>query len=361
MPPAGFGAVEKVWHDLAHAFARAGHDVVLIGKAAGAAGTAPRVVALRGFSATRWLAVNLALDLAYAIGAARHVERSDVIVCNSFWTPLVMRLLRRRAGPLLVHVARFPKGQMRLYRHAAIVQAVSSAVADGIASEAPELLPKLRVLPNPVDTEVFRPPREPRRYEGELVVLYVGRVHPEKGLDTLARAMRGLSGRLARVRLRIVGPWAIESGGGGDAYVESLRAEAGSTRVDFVGPVRDPHALALEYQRAHCFCYPSIAEKGEAFGLAPLEAMATAAPVVVSDLRCFADYLQPGTSGLVFDHRAADPAAPLAAALERVLTDPSFASRLGRAASERARDFALDPVAHRYLRLFAEAASAPAR
>ena len=57
LPPAGFGAVEKVWFSLANAFAECGHEVCLIGKGGGLANerrlpTGVRVVELKGFSAS---------------------------------------------------------------------------------------------------------------------------------------------------------------------------------------------------------------------------------------------------------------------------------------------------------------------
>jgi len=47
--------------------------------------------------------------------------------------------------------------------------------------------------------------------------------------------------------------------------------------IDWVGPVFDADRLARHYERATVFAYPSLAEKGEAFGVAPLEAMASGA------------------------------------------------------------------------------------
>jgi len=355
MPPAGYGAVEKVWHDLARTFAAKGHSVCLMGKG-GAPGPAGNLttVTLRGFCASRWLLLNLAMDLRYAAQVLRALPRADVIVTNSFWTPVLLTMFARRLGRVVVHVARFPQRQMGLYRRAAILQAVSTVVADEIVRQAPGLRDKVRMLPNPIDLATFHPPREARHHDGDLTVLYVGRIHPEKGLAILIRAARALMADLRGLRLRIVGPWAVDRGGGGPEYLRSLKEAAGDAPIEFVDPVRDPRALAEEYRRAHCFCYPSLAEKGEASPMAPLEAMATGLPVVVSDLKCFGDYLVPGENGLAFDHRGPAPERALAAALAQVLRDPQTALRLGRSAAERARDFDLDAVANRYLDLFAQ-------
>ena len=359
MPPAGFGAVEKVWHQLAHAFCRTGHRVTLVGKVGNEAPVTAdglAIVPMRGAAASASLAVNLLKDLRYAAAVSQRVPPSDVVVTNSFWTPILLRMPWSRRAALVVHVARFPKGQMWLYRGATLIQAVSSVVADAVAQQAPGLRDKLRVLPNPVDTAIFRPPERARdRRSGAPTVLYVGRIHPEKGLALLVRAVGELARTRPGIRLRMVGPADVGDGGGGEAYVRSLQQMAGAATLEWTGAIRDPRALAGEYQAADCFCYPSLAAHGEASPVAPLEAMATGLPVIVSDLACFRDYLEAGRTGVVFDHRGDGAVAALSLALERVLADPAAAAAMGSAAARRALDFSVEAVAQRYLRMFDEA------
>lgn len=361
LPPVGFGAVEKVWYEFAQAFARLGHEVVVMGKTSSAGDGLSNVfgiqiVPFRGFSATGRIWKDLVKDFLYAIQITRRIEPADVIVTNTFWTPVLLPLFGLRLGKIIVHVARFPKRQMWLYRGADALQAISSAVAREICRQTPCVETKVYVLPYPVDLRTYRPPPVARRYDGDLIVLYAGRVHAEKGIDLLIPALRQLLKRVPRARLRIVGPVAVGQGGGGEVYLETLRSAATGLPVEFVGPIREPAALALEYQRAHCFCYPSLAEKGEALGLSVLEAMATAVPVIVSDLACFRDFIAPGHDGLIFDHRAPAPALALAELLAQILSDPEFAFQLGRNAVGRAQEFELDRIARRYVAFFEEIA-----
>lgn len=355
LPPVGCGAVEKVWWDFARVFAGRGHDVRLLGKADARSVDAARehrvsVVALPGYRATRWLPANLALDLLYALRLRSRLGDSDVLVTNSFWLPVVLPFLPRNGRATIVHVARFPKGQMGLYRRADALQAISTAVADEIRRQSPTLRDKVAVLPYPVDVSVFRPGGRGGRSPATIV--YAGRVHPEKGLDLLLRAFARLHARMPDARLRVLGPAEPQHGGGGAGYLETLRHAAQGLPVEFAGAVRDPHALAAQYAGAGCFCYPSLAEKGEAFGLAILEAMAAGLPVVVSDLACFRDFVTPGAEGLVFDHRAPDADIRLAEALVRLLGAPGEAARMGARAAARAADFELETVAGRYLDFF---------
>jgi glycosyltransferase involved in cell wall biosynthesis len=185
-----------------------------------------------------------------------------------------------------------------------------------------------------------------------LLILYVGRIHPEKGLDILIAAFRRIHSEFPKARLRVVGPASLAAGGGGEAYLKILTSAADGLPVEFPGPISAPEVLALEYQAAHCFCYPSLAERGEALGLAALEAMATGLPVVVSDLACFRDFISPDHDGLIFNHRTATPDLALAERLAQVLGDSTGALALGSAAADTAHRFDLRNIAQNYLSFF---------
>src|SRR5690606_11158941 len=127
-------------------------------------------------------------------------------------------------------------------------------------------------------------------------LLYVSRLHPEKGVHLLVEAFVRLGEAAAGWRLALVGPHETAAGGGGEAYLERLRALAwpAAARIDFIGPIYDEAQLREQYRSASLFCYPSLAESGEALGMAPLEAMAMGAVPLLSALYCFADFLEPG-------------------------------------------------------------------
>ena len=349
-PPAGYGAVEKVWWQLAGAFTRAGHAVHMVAKERGsAAPDAPfAMTTMRGATATGWIALDLAKDFAYAMHAARALPACDVIVSNTFWLPVALRPWRGRKGRLVVHVGRFPKGQMRLYRNADLIHTVSTPVADAIRAECPPLAERVTVLGYPVDVGTFgvdgasgeRRPRE---------LLYVGRIHPEKGLHVLVEAFRATLPRCPDATLAIVGPSDERAGGGGAGYLRTLTASARGLPVAFEPPIPDESRLAVRYRQARAFCYPSLAATGETFGRSVLEAMAAGLPCIVSDLACFADFMDNGREGLVFDHRGEGAPGRLADAIVRTLTDAPFAAAASEHARARAAGYALERMAPRYL------------
>ena len=203
---------------------------------------------------------------------------------------------------------------MLLYWRADRLQAVSRAVADGIARQAPWLARKVAVIGYAIPDAYFRPPALTERGK---TILFVGRLAREKGVELLVSAFASLlqqqGASVDGWKLRIVGPHEISHGGDGAEYLNRLQglAAALGARCTFVGPMFDPAALLHEYQTGSIFVYPSLAETGEALPLAPLEAMAAGCAVIVSNLRCFDDYVEDGTSGLKFDHRSDDPPASL--------------------------------------------------
>lgn len=317
VPPLLGGAVEKIHQALGKEFARRGCSVTHISRRypglpnqEKADGVEHRRVP--GFDSPRSLAVLKVLDLFYSLRVLRVLPKADIIVTNTFWLPMLLR--SAKYGAVYVNVNRYPRGQMRFYRHAARLQAVSQVVADAIISQTPSVRHKVRVIANPLPENWCDPVpdlAQTRRRE----ILYVGRVHPEKGIRLLLDAFaRVAHGALEGWHLVIVGPAEAKMGGGGADYLTRLQKQAVPVKenVEWVGPVFNNSELKRYYDHASFFVYPSLAAQGESFGLSPLEAMARGCIPIVSDLACFRDYLQPEHNGFVFNHVAANPTDALA-------------------------------------------------
>lgn len=351
VPPLQGGAVEKLWYALGQQFAEAGHQVTHISRTW--TGLPDRDmqggvqhVRIRGFDAHSRQFVNKIRDFGYTLRAAKAIPGDiDLVVTNTFWAPIVLSWRSRMA--IYVSVERMPKGQMRFYRRAAKLRAPSSAVARAIAKELPENeAARICLIPNPLpfDTRDLSPVDWPRK---EKSILYCGRVHPEKGLHLL----RELVSKLPQDwRLDIVGPWDFQHGGGGDDYLSSLKNLLGeNAHVKFHGAVYEKSRLLDYYSRASIFVYPSVAERGEALPLAPLEAMACGCVPVVSSLECFSDYLHHGINGMSFNYCASDAGDQLAKEVLGLVSDPSVLDRLARAALAVRHSHAPDRVAQMFL------------
>ena len=356
VPPIMGGAVEKVWFALAQEFVRRGHEVVQISRLHPALPRTEEIegvkhIRISGFSQPRSMIWLKFLDLIYSWRVRRALPPADILVTNTFWLPLLIRT--RARGLVYVHVQRGPKGQMRWYAHVARLLAVSRAIADAIIAEAPQLRKKIRVIPNALPFRIEENPDIPRTK----TILYVGRIHPEKGLELFLRALSRLPDELmAQWAIKIVGSHQTGQGGGGEKFLQELqKIPAGSSlKVEWAGPIFDEKKLSAEYRSAMLFVYPSIAETGEALPVAPLEAMAYGCVPLVSNLLCFRDYIEDGVTGFIFDHRGEHAPEKLAARLTAALRlDARALLQIGAAARAKAAEFSLERVGQRYLDDFA--------
>jgi len=354
VPPVMGGAIEKSWLALAQEFVSRNHDVTIISRALPQFARHEivdgiRHLRLRGFDTPRSLLWLKILDLLYSLRVRRALPAADILVTNTFWLPLLIRDSSR--GKIYVHVGRYPKGQMPLYGKAARLQTPSSDVADAIKGETPSSAQKVIAIPYPRPQTISAgapPPLEARAK----IVLYVGRVHPEKGVHVLVEAFARLRrGEFVDWKLIIVGSTDSREGGGGDTYLRQLRQSAAVARerVVFRGPIFDVAVLEEEFRAARIFAYPSLAMRGETFGLAPLEAMTHGCAVLVSDLGCFRDFILPNETGFVFEGGAPNPADSLVVAFRDALSDPVRLERIARAGQLKSEEFSRARVADKFL------------
>ncbi len=352
VPPIMGGAVEKMWYLLGQKFAARGHEVVHISKKWA---ELPEREQMQGVTYLRVAGHNAPinpvyfkiLDGFYTLRAVRAVPSdADIVVTNTFWAPLLLPLFKK--AKIYVDVARMPKGQMRLYRTAARLRGNSTPVAAAIRQELPASQHfQVGMVPNPLP---YNATEAMELHQKGNNILFCGRIHPEKGLDLLAQAANALPDGWT---LSIVGPWQSAAGGGGAAYLAKLKVALNPDKVQFIEPIYDIEKLNVLYKAAAIFVYPSVAEKGETFGLAPLEAMAWGAVPVVSDLACFKDFIVDRENGLIFDHRQPDAQDQLAQYLLRLINDPALRHRLGEKALNVRTTHSPDSIADQFLADFA--------
>jgi len=355
VPPILGSSVEKIWFALGREFARRGHQITHISRQHSSLEREELVEGVRyiripGFDPPRSLARLKWRDLLYSRRVLKILPESDILVTNTFWLPVLTPPTKK--GRIYVHVARYPRGQMRFYGKAARLQAVSSVIRDAICNEAPKLASKVKVIPN----FVCRSSPASAGSKREKCILYVGRMHPEKGVHLLIDAFANLvSSGCSDWKLRIVGSWKVSHGGGGEQYYRALRQKSVEIDrfVEWVGPVFDADQLSAHYQQSSLFVYPSVAGRGEASPLAPLEAMAEGCPPVVSSLACFRDYIQPGGNAWVFDEHS-QAVGNLGAVLQQVVRDSAGLEQAGERAMLTAQHYSLPNIADRYLSDFQE-------
>ena len=172
-------------------------------------------------------------------------------------------------------------------------------------------------------------------------LLAIARLTEQKGLDVAVRALAELP---ADVRLAVLGE------GPERPRLEALAEELGaSDRLLLPGRVGD---VAAWLRRATLVVHPV---RWEGFGLALLEAMLAAKPVVATDVSSIPEIVVDGETGLLVP---ADDPQSLSRALLGVLQDPGRGERLGAAGRERAlREFSVDRMASGTLAVYDRALS----
>lgn len=345
VPALSGGATERSWYGLAKIFASAGHSVTFVSRAwpnLPPAGVEAGVSHIRvpGFDHSRNLSANLWLDFIWGTRVARVLPEGDVVVCNTITLPVWLRRMKPSAGKVSVMIGRSPKGQVSFYRGVARIYAPSSFMAAQITSNWASM--RTKVIGYPIDWGLHA--KSAGQLGAPVTIGFVGRLHPEKGIALLAGAACLLAARkdLPGWTLKIIGPSGVGEGGGGNDWLESLKRETAAAlgnRIEWIAPEFDPERLARLYGGMDVFCYPSVAEKGETFGVSVAEAMAARCAVVVSALGCFSDLVTDGQTGLVFDHRAQNPEQLLADRLELLIDNPGLRRDLALRGQQHARRF----------------------
>jgi len=224
---------------------------------------------------------------------------------------------------------------VRIAEEARIVAATDRLIADTVVERAHLVSHygadpgRIAVIPCGVDTELFTPgdqaaARATLGLDAGPQLLYVGRLAPIKGLETLLDGMARLHAAGSPAHLTIVGGDADEPLDGHEAELRSRLARlALGDAVTFVG-AQPQERLRTWYVAADATVLPSYYES---FGMVALEAMACGSPVVASRVGGLQTTVRHGVTGLLVpDH---DPVS-LAEALTRLLGDADLRWRLGR-------------------------------
>ena len=353
IPPIEGGSTGRIWQGLAERFARDGHHVTIVSK------EHPKQVNAEDINGVKYLRIgggdqtgNIFIDLVkdffYAIGVLPQLPNADLTIIHDFWLPALIRFRKSALGKTIVFVGRMPKGQFWLYNNIDSFVVASLAVRDKILAEQPTYRDKITLIPLPVEDIFLNTARE----SGDTFkLLYVGRLHPEKGVHLLINAFVEIHKIYPDATLDIVGPSDKKEGGAGANYLNDLLRSARDLPIKFHEPVYDLSRLKEYYKSSDVFIYPSLADEGETFGLAPLEAMAAGCVPIVSDLACFRGHVKDGVNGLTFRHNGEDSLAALVESLKE-LKEKDRLIELSHNAASNAKNYSYTSIAAEYYKLF---------
>lgn len=212
------------------------------------------------------------------------------------------------------------------------------------------------IVPPGVNVNRFRPMpmKTAWQYIGvrpeDWMILFVGRIEPLKGVDTLIRAMALLAYEcpvwVSRLSLAIIGG---DPNTNENAEMERLKQMHADLKlgklVVFLG-AKDQDTLQYYYNAAEAVVMPS---HYESFGLVALEAMACGTPVIASDVGGLSHLVRDGITGFHVpngDHVA------LASTLARLLQDDHLRQRLGEQAWAWAQNYSWNTIGDRVLEVY---------
>ena len=126
------------------------------------------------------------------------------------------------------------------------------------------------IIPNGVDI----PEAKLKAAKDDQTLLFLGRIHPIKGLDVLLPAWRAVQDRFPKWRLKIVGP----DNRGYLGEMRRLASDLRLERIEFMGALFGAHKWPA-YQQADLFVLPTYSEN---FGMSVAEALAAGTPAIVT-------------------------------------------------------------------------------
>jgi len=221
---------------------------------------------------------------------------------------------------------------------------------------------KIATIPCGVDLNLFNPiPQEQAKQVLGLppercVILFVGRIEPLKGIETLLRAIALLAPQMPcwqdELSVIIIGgaPGAgVEKVNAELARLERLRAELGIEELVTFQGAKDQDTLVYYYSASEMVVMPS---HYESFGMVALEAMACGTPVVASKVGGLAFNVQDGHTGFLVPDGDAEA---LGDKIRLLLKDRDLRRQLGLQAARWAQNYGWPSIADQIVNLYEQA------
>jgi len=209
---------------------------------------------------------------------------------------------------------------------------------------------KIIVIPNAVDVSKYErkinPEAVKRRYgiePYEKVVLFIGRLVPQKGVEYLVRAIPLILQHHRDVKFVIAGDgWSKD-------YLEDLARSAGfGNKIRFLGFISDSDLTELTIG-SDVLVVPSVYEP---FGIVALEGMAAGIPVVAANVGGLSEIIEHDRTGVLVYPKNPES---IAWGVNRVLSDPGYSRWLVQNAKRRVQEvYSWEAVAQRTIEVYEE-------
>lgn len=220
--------------------------------------------------------------------------------------------------------------ELAAFNQASAITAISAFTAGSLKRVAG--IGNVRVIPNWLDTEIFKPSAASGNEQGRpFKLLFVGNLSRRKGADLLGLIMEKLGE-----------PFQL-------SYTTGLRKSRRYNYPDNMTPLGSlsEEELIKAYQNCDALLFPT---RFEGFGYAALEAMACGKAVIASNSSALPEVVEDGVTGMLCADGDVDA---FVAACGRLAKDRALCGRMGMAGRERAvRHFSEEVIIPRYMALF---------
>lgn len=173
-------------------------------------------------------------------------------------------------------------------------------------------------------------PRKTRPPDAPPTILFVGRLHPEKGVFVLLDAFARVHEKCPAARLCVLGDGPARAD-----LQDQIQVGGLADSVELMGTVKNREVPDF-FRRADVFCAPSLTTRrwAEQVGVSALQAMASGVPVVSTRSGAIPEYVPHKVAGILVEE---NDATALAVALLELLNNPDHARAMG----ERGRAYAM--------------------
>jgi len=373
-PTVSYGGGSIVPWELAIALRARGHNVTIVTTDAGDAGRREkaglsvkdgiRILRIRNLSNKLAFSTKIFTPFTRGPTLREIIREADVVHSHDFRTILNLRCNRialRESVPLIVQTHGTIRTQYnekmalkRVYDRffgKGIAKRVDAWIAlSQVEKEQLEAygLPsaRIRILPNGIDTSYFESPPERIAARVSLgldsesrIILFMGRIHPMKGIDLLIDSMPHILAEIPRTKLIVAGP----DDGDQKHLVERINELGIGPSVSFFGLATGDSKRAL-FASADLLALPSLRE---AFPVSILEAAAAGLPIVTTSNSDIANEIN-DICGLTTDRNPGS----LGKAIVRVLSNPGLWKRYSDSGRSYAAKYTWDSVIGRYIELY---------
>jgi phosphatidyl-myo-inositol alpha-mannosyltransferase len=349
------GGVTEHVHNLAVQYNRKGHPAIVITSNMEGQEGDPAFVRRVGtsrvvYANASFTRITTGFGLRKKIAAILREEKIDIVHVHGALAPtfgLVAPLAARDCGIPIVATFHswFPRCapyrvfRGRLQKHLDLFDARIAVSEPVVSAMSRYFTADWEVIPNGVNVVYFHPNgRKPMdAFQRGPRLLFLGRLDPRNGLDTILAAMPNILKNFPKAQLIVVGDGPLRT-----RYEKAARHLTGS--VKFVGQIFDERPEY--YGTADIYVCPT---SRASFGITLLESMACGTPMIVSDIIGFRELIDGGSEAMLVP---ADEPSGWSRAVVDLINDPDRRDMMGAAGLTKALDYSWPRVSERVLQVY---------